>query len=110
MKKVTGDWGSPLLGALAFLVGLGLIVFTFQQAWSLFQTPPAQTLGVKPGMELNVNDTVARLTGILFKLLMLLVMGWAGSLAAKWGLRMYGIRFSFKPEREPQEDVPEKKG
>ncbi len=92
-----------MLGALAFLLGLGLIVFTFQQAWILFQTPPAQSLGVKPGMELNVNDTVARLTAIFFKLLMLLVMGWAGSLVAKWGLRMYGIRFSFRPEKEPKE-------
>ncbi len=103
MKKVTGDWGSPLLGALAFLVGLGLIVFTFQQAWILFQTPPAKALGVKPGMELDVNDTVARITSILFRILMLLVMGWAGSLVAKWGLRMYGIRFTFRPEKEPQE-------
>lgn len=92
-----------MLGALAFLGGLGLIVFTFQQAWSLYQTPPAQSLGIRPGMELDLNDTIARLTGILFKILMLLVMGWAGSLVAKWGLRMYGIRFSFKPEREPKE-------
>lgn len=100
MKRVTGDWGSPLLGALAFLVGLGLIMFTFQQAWALFQAPPAQLLEIKPGTELDVNATVGRLTGILFRLLMLAMMGWAGSLVAKWGLRMYGIRFSFKPEKE----------
>lgn len=100
MKRVTGDWGSPLLGALAFLVGLGLIVFTFQQAWALFQTPPAQILEIKPGTELDVNATVSRLTGILFRLLMLTMMGWAGSLVAKWGLRMYGIRFSFKQDRD----------
>ncbi len=100
MKRVTGDWGSPLLGALAFLIGLGLIVLTFQQAWLLFQTPPAQVLEIKPGTELDVNATVSRLTGILFRLLMLTMMGWAGSLVAKWGLRMYGIRFNFKPEKE----------
>lgn len=100
MKRVTGDWGSPLLGALAFLIGLGLIMFTFQQAWILFQTPPANVLEIKPGTELDVNHTVGRLTGILFRLLMLAMMGWAGSLVAKWGLRMYGIRFSFKPEKE----------
>lgn len=100
VKRVTGDWGSPLLGALAFLIGLGLIIFTFQQAWLLFQTPPAQILDIQPGTELNVNATVGRLTSILFRLLMLAMMGWAGSLVAKWGLRMYGIRFSFKPEKE----------
>jgi hypothetical protein len=74
---------------------MALIVFTFQQAWDIFNTPPAQALGIKPGEPLAPETTGVQLLWIVVRLLVLLVMAAMGSLVAKWGIRMYGIKFEW---------------
>lgn len=100
------DWLSSLLGVGSFLLGLGLIVFTFQQAWAIFNTPPAQALGIRPGEPLAPETTGVQLLWIVVRLLVLLVMAAVGSLVAKWGIRMYGIKFEWPLGRKESSSSP----
>lgn len=89
------DPGSALLGALAFLVGLGLVLFTFWQAWNLFQVPPMTALGLEKGKPIDPASAGGRLVWIIVQILLLMLMAGVGSVIAKWGIRMYGVRFSI---------------
>jgi hypothetical protein len=93
------DLGSSLLGAGAFLLGVALIVFTFQQAWALFQVTPNQALGLKTGEPIQLEAAGSRLVWVIVRILLLALMAGVGSMVAKWGIRMYGVKFEWPWER-----------
>ena len=83
-----GGW----LGVLTFLGGIALLLITFKMAYDLFSIPPDQVLKLKPGQELNVNDTGQAAFVLLFRMLMLLVMSIVGSVIANRGIKLYATR------------------
>lgn len=101
------DWGSALLGVAAFLVGVGLIVFTFQQAWAMFQVPPLEALDLKKGEPIDPASAGGRLAWVIVRILLLVVMAAVGSMIAKWGIRMYGVRFTAAKSPDVEAAAPD---
>ncbi len=109
MSSGSGGTAGRILGILAFLAGVGLIVLTFQQAYTMFSTSPADALNVKPDTPLNVNQTVDSLIQNVLKVLLLLVMAAAGSLLANVGIRLFAAPMSHpieKTEKKKRREEP----
>lgn len=61
-------------------------------AYDLFSVPPDQVLKLKPGQEINVNDTGQAAFVLVFRMMMLLVMSIVGSVIANRGIKLYSAR------------------
>lgn len=83
-----GGW----LGVITFLGGIALLLITFRMAYDLFSVPPDQVLKLKPGQEINVNDTGQAAFVLVFRMMMLLVMSIVGSVIANRGIKLYSAR------------------
>lgn len=80
-----------------------MIIVTFMLARDLFGVAPEAALGATDGEALNVNRTVDNLSGILVRILLLVVMGGLGSMIATRGIKLYGASLYSEPEEiEPK--------
>lgn len=96
-----GGW----LGVLTFLGGVALLLITFKMAYDLFSVPPDQVLKLKPGQEINVNNTGEAAFVLVFRMMMLLVMSIVGSVIANRGIKLYSAR-PLKVEEKTGEASP----
>jgi hypothetical protein len=78
-----------ILGLLTFLGGIALLLITFRLAYNLFQVPPVQAMQLTPGKPIDVSATGNSLVVLLFRILLLVVMGVLGSLIANRGISLY---------------------
>lgn len=77
------------LGIVTFLGGVGLLLFVFQRAYVLFETPQQDALGLKGAKSIDFGMVGNSLTNIIVRIVLLLVMGIVGSLIANRGITMY---------------------
>lgn len=80
------DWFGIWLGAIVFLVGIGILIFTFVQASEAFSRPPE--VAVKQE-NVDVGQIGKSFADIVLQLGLLLIMSIVGSLVASKGIRMY---------------------
>lgn len=97
-------WGA-ILGVIVFLVGIFLILFTFQQAWILFERPPQDVLVIQEDEPIDLQKSGNQLLATIFRILILIVMAVIGSLLANRGIKMFGETPAeiVKPKEEPRE-------
>jgi hypothetical protein len=92
------DWLGGVVGILTFLLGVGLLVLTFQQANAMFSVDPAKALQVKQGAQVDLMKTGESFVGVVGRILFLLVMSVVGSVIANRGIKLYAeSRISHPP-------------
>ena len=99
-------WGG-FFGIVVFLVGIGLIAFTFQQALGIFSAPPQVSLEIKENQPINVNRVAEPFGKLIMQILLMVVMAWIGSVIANRGIKMYSAQFSCKivlADKEPKKE------
>ncbi|MBA3724990.1 MAG: hypothetical protein H0W86_00725 [Armatimonadetes bacterium] len=79
------DWFGVVLGALIFLFGIGLLVFTFLEAAKMFAIPAKDALGAKK----DITEIGVSFGHVLLRIGLLLVMSIVGSIVSGKGIRMY---------------------
>lgn len=77
------------MGILTFLIGIGLLFWTFQLAYSLFAVPHNVALGVQDGKPVDLPRAGEALANVLLRILLLLVMAIVGSVIANRGIKLY---------------------
>lgn len=103
--QVHRDGVSSLLGLLVFLIGVGLVGWTFYQAWLLFGKAPELNLGIAKGKPIDFGVVLINLSQLVIRVLLLIVMAAIGSILANRGVRMYsssGVSHVPRPQ-EPTE-------
>lgn len=88
-SRAPRDAFGSVIGILVFLGGVALLLFTFRLAYDMFTVPPADALGIKAGQEIDGAAVGNRLTTIILRVILLLVMGVMGSLVANRGIALY---------------------
>jgi hypothetical protein len=83
------DTIGTIVGLLVFLFGIALLLGTFELAYQMFSVPPKEALELKQGDTLQVAPVASIVTGMIFKILLLVVMGILGSLIANRGIHLY---------------------
>lgn len=102
-SKIGGSVSGSLLGLFVFLVGVGLLAFTFKLAFEMFSAPPQNALGIQKNQPLDLGQAGQSFIGVLIKILMLVVMGLVGSMIANRGVTLFsGSRAA--PERKKAVD------
>lgn len=86
------------MGALVFLGGVALLVFTFKLASEMFLTDPATYFKSPAKTPIDVNVLQGSILGLVFRLILLLVMAIIGGMIANRGIRMYS---DSRGSREP---------
>jgi len=79
------DWFGVIIGALTFLFGIGLLVFTFVQASNMFSAPPSTVTGATK----DITEIGLSFGHVLLRIGLLLVMCIVGSIISGKGVRMY---------------------
>ena len=79
------DWMGVVLGILTFLLGMGLLIFTFRHAAAMFAVSARETLG--DGRD--VTELGKSFGHVLLRIGLLLVMSIVGSIIAGQGIRLY---------------------
>lgn len=79
------DWMGVVLGIVTFVVGLGLLIFTFQHAAAMFAVSARETLGDGK----DVTELGKSFGHVLLRIGLLLVMSVVGSIIAGQGIRLY---------------------
>jgi hypothetical protein len=74
-----------VLGILTFLLGLGLLIYTFQHASAMFAVSARETLGDGK----DVTELGKSFGHVLLRIGLLLVMSVVGSIIAGQGIRLY---------------------
>ena len=88
-KTRGGSISAAVLGIVVFLVGVGLLAFTFNLAYSMFAAPVEQAVGADGKTTLDLAKAGQSLIGVLTRILMLIVMGLLGSLIANRGISLF---------------------
>jgi len=83
--RLTGS----VLGILAFLGGIGLVLWAFWLAAQIFTQPPEISLNLKAGEALDFGKVAQSLFQLVAKSLMLIVMAGIGSAIANRGIKLY---------------------
>lgn len=83
------DWLASVLGVTVFLVGVGLVVWVFSQAFDLFTKAPQLNLGIEPGRPIDFGVVGINFARLLIRILVLVLMAGIGSALANRGARMY---------------------
>jgi hypothetical protein len=78
-----------VLGVLTFLGGVALMLLVFGLARDMFNTPPREALGLKPGEAIDLNLVGPTLVNIVIRIVLLIVMGLVGSLIANRGISLF---------------------
>jgi hypothetical protein len=79
------DWVGAVLGGAIFLFGIGLLIYTFLQASTMFAIPAKTTLEG----EKDITAIGATFGNVLLRIGLLLVMSIVGSIISGKGIRMY---------------------
>ncbi len=80
------DWLGLMLGLIVFLVGIGMLVFTFFHASLLFATPPERLVKKE---DVDVAQIGMNFADVVLRIGYLLVMSAIGSMISSRGVRMY---------------------
>ncbi len=82
-----------VIGLVVFCVGVGLLVTVFTIAYRLFNSSPAQVLGItftgNPHKDPGAATIGSQFGWLLFRIGFLLLMSLAGSLVAQKGVNLY---------------------
>lgn len=79
------DWAGGGLGILTFLLGLGVLFFTFRLAAEMFAVPAADALGTNK----DVTELGKSFGHVVLRIGMLLVMSVVGSMITGHGIKLY---------------------
>lgn len=88
MSNFRRDVLATLLGAVAFLLGLGLLVYTFAQSVNLFLIPPDQLIRRENP---DVAEIVRSFADVVARISLLLVQSIVGAVVTWGGFRLYGV-------------------
>jgi hypothetical protein len=88
-ERVPRDWFGSAVGLAIFLAGIGLLAFTFYQAYLLFEVPPRAALGMKDGQPIDFSNVSASAFALISRILLMIVMAAVGSVIANRGIAMY---------------------
>ncbi len=88
MPNLRRDVLATLLGSVAFLIGLGLLLYTFIQSVNLFLVPPDQLIKRENP---DVAEIARSFAGVVARIGLLLVQSLVGAVVAWAGFRLYGI-------------------
>ncbi len=96
------DWVGSVIGLLVFAAGIGLLVLTFQQAFTLFSVPTQVAMGAS-GKTIDLYVAGQSFASLVIRVLLLLVMCVVGSVVANRGIRLYvSCRAPAPPKEEPE--------
>lgn len=104
-NRIRGSISAALLGVLVFLVGVAMLAFTFKLAYDMFMVPPPDILGIKPKQPIDLGMAGQSFVGVLIKVLMLVVMGFVGSLIANRGVSLLAGSRTPPTTRPPDSKV-----
>jgi hypothetical protein len=65
------------------------MLLTFWLAYRMFNVPPGDALGLRPGTAIDFGAAGGTFVGLIVQILLLLVMAVAGSLIANRGIHLY---------------------
>ncbi len=94
-----------VLGLAVFFVGVGLLLFTFKQAFDLFSVDPKEALNLKDANTLELGTVGSTLTGLVKQILLLIVMALTGSLIGSKGVAMYTESRAYTGSKEEVVEV-----
>ena len=80
------DWFGVVLGAFIFLLGIGLLVWTFMRAADMFSVPSSVAIG---SVSRDITQIGTSFGNVLLRIGLLLVMSIVGSIVSGKGIRMY---------------------
>ena len=83
------DWLGSLVGLAIVTGGLAILYLVFKEAWLLFKTPPNIALNVQPGKPIDLASAFNAITGVVVKIILLVIMAWLGSVIANRGIFLY---------------------
>ena len=81
------DWFGIIIGAITFLFGIGLLVYTFIQAAYMFSTPASTAVRVEENP--NIATISVSFGEVVLRIGLLFVMSIVGSVISTKGVRMY---------------------
>lgn len=87
--KGTTDLFGSVLGALTFLLGIALLVFTFLRAADMFLNPNQIVSANSPGQQQDVTEIGVRFGTVVFQIGLLVVMSIVGAIISTRGIHMY---------------------
>ncbi|ARU44220.1 MAG: hypothetical protein ACK5XS_07215 [Armatimonadota bacterium] len=83
------SWGMAL-ATITFVIGVGLVVLTFWQAYQVFTTPAAAVVGAeKSGQPVQLQGIVNGVGDTVTRVILLLLMAGLGSIVATRGIRLF---------------------
>lgn len=88
VPKAGSDLFGAVLGALTFLLGISLLVFTFLRAANMFLNPN-QIVSSNPGQQQDVTEIGVRFGTVVFQIGLLVVMSIVGAIISTRGIHMY---------------------
>jgi hypothetical protein len=78
------------LATITFVIGVGLVVLTFWQAYQVFTTPVAAVVGAdKNGQPVQLQGIVNGVGDTVTRVILLLLMAGLGSIVATRGIRLF---------------------
>lgn len=89
--KVRPDWCGGLVGILVFLVGVGLLLYTFRLALNILSVEPRQAMGLQQNEPVDIVRSGQSFLGLLQNVLVLTLMAAVGGLVSARGIRLYGV-------------------
>lgn len=84
------DWCGGMVGILVFLLGVGLLLYTFRMALGILAVDPREAIGLKPGEPADIVRSGQNFLGLLQNVLVLTLMAAVGGLISARGVRLYG--------------------
>lgn len=112
------DAPGRIIGMLVFLLGVGLLLVVFWTAYRLFNTPPADALGLtftgNPKSDPPLAKVGTQVAWLVLRIAYLIIMSVAGSLISNKGINLYFSAlqgtpvhlFSRHRSEPPTEDFP----
>ncbi|MCL6623128.1 MAG: hypothetical protein K6T17_00745 [Fimbriimonadales bacterium] len=95
MPNFRRDVLATLLGSMAFLIGLGLLLYTFIQSVNLFLLPPDQLIKRENP---DVAEVARSFADVMARIGLLLVQSVVGAVITWAGFRLYGVGRRGSPE------------
>ncbi len=102
-----GDVTGRVLGAITFLIGVGLLGFVFHEAYGLFSSNSQQALGLvftgNPKLDPSAMKVATQFGWLILKIAVMFIMAIAGSLISQKGINLYfsavrGIAVDMMPK------------
>lgn len=88
-RRARRDLAGSIVGMLVFLGGVALLLLVFRMAYAMFETPPTVALRLQNGKAVDLASASDRLTAIVVRVVLLVLMALTGSLVANRGIHLY---------------------